>query len=509
MAQRATSDPDPLKPLLSATGVLRAKPSEQVFEADFARLAACFAAQTGGGLSPELSSDLALEIVLNEVVEQACLTTGATGAAIAIKRDGEMVCRASSGSTAPQLGARLDSAAGLSGECIRTRTIQHCDDVLGDPRVDLQAWQRLEVRSVIVMPLLQGEQLVGLFELLSSLPQAFGERDQRTLEALANRAVSSLQRASEPLSAPDSATLPEPPEVPNEHQPNENQRLEKELPRLTDSPSDVFEIRQNISEPVLESPEFGLPEAVPRREVDLVTWALRVAVMVCAIVLGLLLGRHLGNTKTAARPHKPIPVETSPGASTPGMESSSSGNQGKMVPSQALATSPPATASATSASASGSPPVSGPATAKPNAVPAGGLLVFENGKEIFRMPPQSDTGQNTNQAVLGGGVQRASSAEPDQEPEVSQASAEGSLLRRVEPQYPDNALQQRIQGSVVLVLHIGADGAVQDVDTVSGPPELLAAAVDAVKQWRFQPRLSSGHPAPMQTKVTLNFRLPQ
>ena len=125
------------------------------------------------------------------------------------------------------------------------------------------------------------------------------------------------------------------------------------------------------------------------------------------------------------------------------------------------------------------------------------------------MPPQSDTGQNTNQAVLGSGVQRASSAEPDQEPEVSQASAEGSLLRRVEPQYPENALQQRIQGSVVLVLHIGADGAVQDVDTVSGPPELLAAAVDAVKQWRFQPRLFSGHPAPMQTKVTLNFRLPQ
>lgn len=102
-------------------------------ETDVSQLAAHFAAQTGGGLSPELSNDLALEIVFNEIVVQACLTTGATGAAIALERGGEMVCRASSGSTAPALGSRMDAASGLSGECIRTRQTQRVDDVLADP----------------------------------------------------------------------------------------------------------------------------------------------------------------------------------------------------------------------------------------------------------------------------------------------------------------------------------------------------------------------------------------
>ena len=184
MPQSPTPQPDPSKPSLSATGVLRGQPGDAHFETDFAQLAARFAGQSGGGLSPELSTDLALEIVLNEVVEQACLTTGATGAAIALERDGEMVCRASSGSTAPELGSRLDAASGLSGECIRTRRTQRCDDVLADLRVDLEASQRLGVRSIMVMPLLREGELVGLFELFSSLPEAFRARDELTLSLI-------------------------------------------------------------------------------------------------------------------------------------------------------------------------------------------------------------------------------------------------------------------------------------------------------------------------------------
>src|SRR5271167_3158398 len=83
-------------------------------ESDLGELAALFAAHSGGGLSAEVSTDLALEIVLNEIVEQACLATGATGAAIVLARGDEMVCRASTGNTAPELGARLDDKPGVS-----------------------------------------------------------------------------------------------------------------------------------------------------------------------------------------------------------------------------------------------------------------------------------------------------------------------------------------------------------------------------------------------------------
>src|ERR1700722_2532477 len=201
--------PDLSQAIPNATGVLRGQTADAGFEADFAALAARFAAQSGGGLSAELSADLALEIVLNEIVEQACLATGATGAAIVLRRDSErgseMVCRGSTGATAPELGARLEGASGLSGECVRTHQTQLCDDVLADLRVDLEASARLGVRSVMVMPLLRGDELVGVFELFSSLPGAFGERDERTLEALAGRILSNLALSTKEIGVEESS----------------------------------------------------------------------------------------------------------------------------------------------------------------------------------------------------------------------------------------------------------------------------------------------------------------
>src|SRR3981081_1581815 len=69
------------------------------------KLAASFATKNGGGLSPELSADLALEIVLNEIADQACLATGATGAALMLRRERGMGGRASRGDTAAVVGA--------------------------------------------------------------------------------------------------------------------------------------------------------------------------------------------------------------------------------------------------------------------------------------------------------------------------------------------------------------------------------------------------------------------
>ena len=93
--------------------------------------------------------------------------------------------------------------------------------------------------------------------------------------------------------------------------------------------------------------------------------------------------------------------------------------------------------------------------------------------------------------------------------ELSEEDAESGLVRRVEPDYPSEARQQRIQGAVVLDVRIAADGAVEDVQVIRGQPLLVHAAMDAVKQWRFKPRTADGHPVAMETQVTLTFRLPQ
>ncbi len=139
--------------------------------------------------------------MLNEIVEQACLATGATGAAIALARDGEMVCRASTGGNAPELGTPLDMNSGLSGACLRSRQIQRCDDTLTDPNVEAEVSRQLGIRSVVVLPLLRAEDSIGIFEVFSARLAAFGERDLRTLEVLRDRILKNIQARKSSLDA--------------------------------------------------------------------------------------------------------------------------------------------------------------------------------------------------------------------------------------------------------------------------------------------------------------------
>ena len=133
-------------------------------------------------------------------------------------------------------------------------------------------------------------------------------------------------------------------------------------------------------------------------------------------------------------------------------------------------------------------------------------MVYENGKEIFRLPPTVEG--EAAQSDATGEVQRASAVEPERIVKLSPEVAKGSLIHRVEPDYPEEARKKGIQGAVVLEVHIGRDGAIQDVKVVSGQPLLANAAIAAVKQWRFKPHKVQGQPVEMQTRVTLNFRSP-
>ena len=143
-------------------------------------------------------------------------------------------------------------------------------------------------------------------------------------------------------------------------------------------------------------------------------------------------------------------------------------------------------------------------------IPPGSLRVYENGKEVFRQSPArnevEDRPAESALTVQGSGMQRAASVAPEPIPEPSPAAV---VLQRVEPDYPESARQLQLQGPVVLDVRIGQDGGVQQMTLVSGQPLLVQAAKDAVKQWRFKPPVVDGRPATTQTRITLNFRLPQ
>jgi len=81
------------------------------------------------------------------------------------------------------------------------------------------------------------------------------------------------------------------------------------------------------------------------------------------------------------------------------------------------------------------------------------------------------------------------------------------LLYKVIPQYPDIAKRTRTQGTVRLVGVIATDGTIQSLQVVSGHPFLVAAAVEAVRQWRYQPTVLNGQPVEVMAPIDVTFTL--
>jgi protein TonB len=84
---------------------------------------------------------------------------------------------------------------------------------------------------------------------------------------------------------------------------------------------------------------------------------------------------------------------------------------------------------------------------------------------------------------------------------------EGRIIRKIQPIYPESARRAGIQGEVLLEGIISRSGRMEDVKAVSGHPWLVAAAKDAVSQWRFRPYVLNGKPIDVITRVTVDFKL--
>jgi len=400
----------------------------------------------GGGTG---SFDLALDLVLNEVVEQARLATGATGAAIALARAGEMVCRATTGGDAPELGVRFEMTSGLSGACLQTGTIQQCGDTETDPRVNAEAYRRLGVRSIMVLPLSDGKDSFGILEVFSSRPNAFSDQDIDSLQLLAHRVVENKRGAERELAAS--------PRVDESHAP-----MNPEKTSLDISPDYEQLWRTDESNPVEEG---------SARRTEVWTSILVVLVIVAAVLLGLALGWRGGvGLGLGAGSQKRAGVSS---AAKVKRETNSAGEA------RAGDTrNDPGLRTRTSSSATSVDPSSG------------GLMVTQNGKVIYRLPPEE---------------KRAATDKASQGSEDVSASR---LIHRVEPQYPPDARERHIQGLVTLDVQIGDEGVVRTVAVVEGDPVLAEAAIEAVRQWRYRPYLVDGRPVEMQTRITIKFTLP-
>jgi len=98
-------------------------------------------------------------------------------------------------------------------------------------------------------------------------------------------------------------------------------------------------------------------------------------------------------------------------------------------------------------------------------------------------------------------------ATPPRRIRVSQGVSSRLLEHKVPPKYPREAREENIQGIVNLRVNIDTQGNVYKLEIVSGDPTLAAAAIDAVRQWKYRPFLFNGEPIEMETQVQVQFTL--
>jgi len=418
--------------------------------------------------------DLALDLVLNELVVRAAEATHASAAALALLRGDEMVCRAATGHLAPDLGVPLNTRDGLSGACLQTRQPQLSVDTEFDPRVDPAVSRHLGIRSILIVPVFDtndnNAQFTGVLEVFSPSPAAFSHSDQKLLEGFAQQCSRIRQAAIELSQRPPAAELTPPEFVP---------------------------------------PDFVAPRPLPARRPSYEAWALVLGslAILATIAVSFLIGSRIGwlhptasHTQTSQATPNSIPAKP-----------------------KFAATKSAATKSGATRSTTGSPAKS--TAAAPAAAPSEDeLVVYEKGKVIFRMKPAptkpgpaeyyqskpDSTKQDSDSIVEASSTTRIAPTKiaPSQSIWLSPAQAATRLLSRTEPQYPPDALATHRAGNVVLEVHVAEDGSVSSIRTLSGDPILAAAAAEAVRNWRYQPYRLHDHPSQFQTDVTLTFALP-
>lgn len=114
----------------------------------------------------------------------------------------------------------------------------------------------------------------------------------------------------------------------------------------------------------------------------------------------------------------------------------------------------------------------------------------------------------TGKGVLASGQPlQAPSAAPPMRIAIGGNVQAARLINRVQPVYPEEASKEKISGTVKLHVVISKDGKVQQIQVVSGHPLLVQAAIDAVRQWQYQPTLLNGQPVEVDTQVDVVFSL--
>jgi TonB family protein len=439
------------------------------------------------------SGEQRLDPMLGMITDAARHLTGASGAALAMWKDGAMVCRARSGEPAPALGARLSAETGISGECLRTSKIQNCVDTEIDPHVDVEVCRTLGLRSIAVLPIQGWRGTNGILEVFSTEPAAFAEQHIAILQQLA--VLAERARASQPHGASSSAA-----------------KLSSAIEKP--QPAGLLPASDRVGDVALAF--------VGRRSRPFVlgfVGLVAVALLMAVIWLGWR-GPDEGDGKAHAASsiaNAGVANATASSADSHARAEHPFENDEIWKPhpgGETVYTSDGKPSAGSPVKFASKVDVVAPKKTRTDRSAAGqSVLLPDLADKIataVNAPPIS--GPSANQASVGGatlnGVLSAKSSLPELAAPLSQGVSGGQLVRRIPPVYPAQARLERLEGNVVLAAAVMEDGTVGDVKVVEGQPLLAQAAVDAVKRWRYRPFELDGKPVKNEIRISVEFKFP-
>ncbi len=444
------------------------------------------------------------EAIFHAVADAARALTGASGTAIALPAGGVVICQARSGDIAPELGSTLNVHSGFSGECFRISEPLRCDDAETDTRVDPEVCRLLGIRSIAAVPLSGPGKTIGLLEAFSSEASAFGGEQIGLLQQLGEIVEIAYRRQFHSTFAGA-----------------ENDRVLRKLdPEKIEVAAAALPIaptvpREHISLTVAE------PAPKTRHHYWILSAALALMLLASAVVWWTwhepvaenstgqaIVQAHAEPAETARQPASTA-VSTKPSASIANRQAEHP--HGKGVLQNAAKIEPAKIGPAKIESARDS---SKSAAHLASSAARTISLPTISSQSARRLPDaRSDSDPPTVVVAANNGekLNNLSSAPtplPTVDLRVSQGVTEAKILRKVEPTYPQEAFTQRLSGTVSLTATIAEDGSVPEVKVLKGEPILAAAAVAAVRQWRYSPFLLNGKPIAVQKAITIIFKAP-
>ena len=432
------------------------------------------------------------ESILRATADAARVLTGAHGAALALRTNGIILCRARSGEIAPELGSPLNVESGISGECLRSATILVCNDAATDPRVDFEACFHLGVRSIVVVPLRGAMGIAGVMEAFSTGGYAFGTEQIDTLRALAEIAETAYDREGRvpspaATSVKTASRLSALFAAPGVASPQPTSREVEEQPRAAKFTAEYSPKRS-----------YWIPGLVliAMLLVGMVAWWSwrSSASELAASEIAASSSNHPEETSGSAAP-RALPLKPNPGiAGRP-----SDPARAKGVLENAAEIDPEMAGSRSSNS--------GPALGTVETIPVKAAADSEGASSVSEPAPTVEV-TPSNSAENLASLRSAPAALPAFGAKVSTGVTEASLIERVNPVYPAEARIQRLAGLVTLDATVAEDGSVHDIKVISGPALLASAASSAVKQWRYSPSTLDGKPIEVQKRITIIFKLP-